>query len=410
MTATADQPQVAGRYERRAVADLIPYPGNAWVGNIDEIAASLHRYGQYKPLVVQASTGYVLAGNHTRQAAIQLQWTHLDCSIVDVDDETAHRINLIDNRSQQLGDYDDALLAAALQDLPDLTGTGFDDSYLSDLLGRLDDDNQPGTGRTDPDDAPEPPAVALSQPGDVWTLGRHRLHVGDATDGEAWTVLCDGNRPDLLWTDPPYGVDYVGKTKNALTITNDTLEGEALQQFLGAALDNARAHCRPGAAVYIAAPAGPLFVDFALPLQQRGIWRQTLVWAKDQFVMGRSDYHYRHEAILYGWLPGAAHRRPTERTHDTVWEIPRPRRSETHPTMKPVELVARAIENSTKPGQLVVDPFAGSGSTLIACHQTGRQAALLELDPIYADVICRRWQQHTGIIPVRNGEQVDFEG
>jgi site-specific DNA-methyltransferase (adenine-specific) len=223
-----------------------------------------------------------------------------------------------------------------------------------------------------------------------------------------WELLLGGEHADLVWTDPPYGVGYVGKTADRLQIPNDALEGRALQGLLAAAFDSALPHLRPGAAVYVAAPSGALFLDFAVVLAERNLWRQTLVWVKDQFVMGRSDYHYRHESIFYGWVPGGPHRAPPDRTQDTVWEIDRPRRSAEHPTMKPVALIARALENSTLPGQLVVDPFAGSGSTLIAAHGSGRAARLIELDPDYADVICRRFQGHTGVLPVRNGVPVDF--
>ncbi len=160
----------------------------------------------------------------------------------------------------------------------------------------------------------------------------------------------------------------------------------------------------------MAAPAGPLFVEFGVILNELGVWRQTLIWVKDQFVLGRSDYHYRHEPIFYGWLPGAAHHELPDRTQDTVWEIARPKTSEAHPTMKPVELVERAINNSSDLGDIVLDPFGGSGTTLIACQSAGRSARLVELDPKYVDVVCKRYQQYTGQKPIleSTGESHDF--
>lgn len=233
---------------------------------------------------------------------------------------------------------------------------------------------------------------------------------------------------DAVWTDPPYGVAYVGKTKAALTIQNDNLGLGDLTEFLRRTLGAALAVCRPGGAWYVAAPAGPAFLAFATVLTELGVWRQTISWVKNVLVMGHSDYHYRHEpvfyghvpgaeppalppaeydetteALLYGWAPGAAHQPPPDRKQDTVWEFPKPKASRQHPTMKPVALIEKALRNSTRAGSVVLDPFGGSGSTLIACHLTGRVARLVELDPRYVDVICRRYQQHTGVVPVLVG-------
>jgi len=212
---------------------------------------------------------------------------------------------------------------------------------------------------------------------------------------------------DCVWTDPPYGVSYVGKTVDALTIDNDD-DPVALKKLLQLSFDAACVASKPGGAWYVAAPPGPLHAMFSDILDELGIWRQTLAWVKDSFVMGHSDYHYRHEPIFYGWKPGAAHYFIADRTQDTVWDIPRPKRSTEHPTMKPVALIDRALKNSTRPGETVLDPFGGSGSTLIAAHDTGRIARLVEIDPRYVDVICRRYQQHTGEKPIRNGQLHDF--
>lgn len=200
---------------------------------------------------------------------------------------------------------------------------------------------------------------------------------------------------DAMWTDPPYGVSYVGKTKDALTIENDDRSSDSLEAFLRDVFALALIHTKAGGAWYVAAPAGPLHLAFASALHELGVWRQTLTWEKDQFVLGRSDYHYRHEPIFYGWKEGAAHTWNGGRTQDSVLEVPRPRRSAEHPTMKPVALVQRCVENSTDAGALVVDPFGGSGTTLMACEAAGRTASLIELDPKYCDVIVARWEKAT---------------
>jgi DNA modification methylase len=223
-----------------------------------------------------------------------------------------------------------------------------------------------------------------------------------------------------VWTDPPYGVAIASRIGTSGVsssqaradgreqLVNDDLDQAALEAFLRATLTHAYAATRVGGAWYVAAPHGPIGLAFCVVLTELGVWRHSLVWVKDSLVLGRSDYHYRHEPIYYGWKPGAAHRWFSDRKHDTVLQYARPRRSAEHPTMKPVDLIADAVQAVTTAGDLVLDLFAGSGSTLIACHQTGRVARLVELDPRYADVICRRWQAHTGEQPTRDGRPVDF--
>lgn len=245
------------------------------------------------------------------------------------------------------------------------------------------------------------------------------LLVGDATSLEDVRRAAGAGSVDLLWTDPPYGVSYVGGTAEALTIANDDLTPAATLELVRAALANAP--LRRGGSFYIASPAGPLYVEFALAVRAAGLHHaQNLVWVKDRFVLGRSDYHYRHESIAYGWSPedlepaakdhdtiaygwrqGAAHAFRGGRKVDTVWEIDRPARSAEHPTMKPVELVARAIKYSSQAGERVYDPFAGSGTTVIAAEQLGRRAVALEIDPRYGQVIVERWQAFTGREAVR---------
>jgi site-specific DNA-methyltransferase (adenine-specific) len=205
-----------------------------------------------------------------------------------------------------------------------------------------------------------------------------------------------GGLADLVWTDPPYGVSYVGKTKDALTIENDDQSEDQLEAFLRAALGATWASCRAEAVWYVAAAPGPLHLCFAKVLRELEVWRQTLTWVKSSFALGHSDYHYRHEPIFYGWKQGEAHYFIDDRTQDTILEFDNPARNGVHPTMKPVELIERCVLNSSLPGQKVLDVFGGSGSTLIACEKTGRSCYMMELDPSYVDVIVTRWENATG--------------
>lgn len=307
-----------------------------------------------------------------------------------------------------------ALLAEASEDVKAKLRTGeisvnraFEDleraqkrQAAEDAIGRLVDET-----------APDPPADAISRPGDLWELGRHRLLCGDATNETDVLRLMEGERAACLWTDPPYGVEYVGKTTDALTIENDG--AEELPALLRGAFALAGRVLEPGAPYYVAHPAGPLAVEFALAIRDLG-WRvhEGLVWVKDVFVLGHSDYHFQHEPLLYGWTPGPGRsgrgrhegsRWYGDDAQSSVLQVPRPRRSEDHPTSKPVELVARCLLNSTRAGDLVYEPFAGSGSTLIACEQLGRVCRAIEIAPRYADVIVARWEALTGGKATRHG-------
>ena len=356
--------------------------------NLRAIAASLEKFGQRKPIVVHR--GVVIAGNGTVEAAKSLGWT--DISIAAVPDEwdtdTAKAYALADNRSAELAEWDESELAKQILDLDD---KGWD---IAELGFEMPQVIKPEP--IDENDIPEAPAEPTTKLGDVYQLGKHRLICGDSTDVTVMDKLLGEEKADLVWTDPPYGVSYVGKTKDALTIENDTLNLAELEDFLRSAFNSIFTATKPGACWYVAAPSGNLFQAFSIPLSELDVWRHTLVWVKDTLVMGRADYHYRHESIFYGWTPGAAHQTPPDRKQDTIWEIPRPKANKEHPTMKPIELIERAIQNSSLTGQIVLDAFGGSGSTLIACEQTKRVARLIELDPKYCDVIVTRWENLTG--------------
>lgn len=395
------------KIERVPVESLNLHPRNARQVNVLIIAASLTENAQYAPLVVQLSTNYVLAGNHTLKAARSLDWPDIDVVYVDVDDERAAKIMLSANRTADLADYDDRLLLELLADLPDLDGTGYDAGDLAALEAALAAQEIP-EAHNDPDDVPGLRKETVAQLGDVWQLGPHRLAVGDSTDVTVWDDLMDGDKADCMWTDPPYDVSYVGKTKDALRIENDDLTGDRLTSFLRGVLGIAATYCKPGGCWYVAATPGPPLASFTQVMTELDVWHQTLIWVKDSLVMGYGDYHPRFEVVFYGWVPGEAHHRLLDRTQDNVHEVPRPKASKEHPTMKPVALITKHIENSTDPGEIVADPFGGSGSTLIACHGTNRIARLIELDPKYADVILRRYQEHAGVKPTRDGVPHDF--
>jgi DNA modification methylase len=318
----------------------------------------------------------------------------------------------MDNRSHEEAGWDLDILKLELAELKgldlDLDLTGFDSRELDSLLRLLNEAE---------DDAPPLPEVATTRTGDLWLLGEHRLLCGDATDAEAVTRVCGARKIDAIWTDPPYGVEYVGKTQDALTIEGDTAEGvEALVRDALRAIEPHVISCAP---FYIAHPAGALYLAFGRAVYSAG-WRihQGLVWVKDSMVLGHSDYHYSHEPILYGFAPGGG--RPGRGRHQgtrwygdhsqtTVFNIARPKRSSEHPTMKPVELIQRCLTNSIKRGGLLADPFCGSGSTLIAADLSERHFVGLDIDPKYCDVAVIRWQKFTGKQAILDSDGRAFE-
>jgi site-specific DNA-methyltransferase (adenine-specific) len=390
-----------------AMTDIQPHPNNVRQGDVGAITESLKLHGQYRPIVVQRSTGYILAGNHTYKAAKALKWKQIAATYVDCDDDQATRILLMDNRANDLAAYDDGALAEMLKQLMEteqqLAGTGFDPDDLQQILDDLGATELP-TVLGDPDDVPDT-APAKTVPGDVWLLGPHRLMCGDSTSPTDLDRLMAGKKADMVWTDPPYGVDYVGKTKDALTIKNDGAEDA--EQLLDGAFASILHGTKAGGAVYVAAPSGPAGTPFAVKLLALGMFRQRLVWVKNTMVLGHSDYHYRHEDIYFGYTPQGKGRRGRggegwfgDHSQTTVLEFDKPSRNAEHPTMKPVELIEYCLANSSMTNHVVLDLFGGSGSTLIAAHQTNRIAYLMELDPHYCDVICARYQKLTGTKPV----------
>jgi site-specific DNA-methyltransferase (adenine-specific) len=379
------------KIETVKLSSLIPDPTNARqhdARNLNAIVGSLKLFGQRKPIVVTGAN-VIVAGNGTVEAAKELGWQEI--MIVrtpkDWSPEQIKAYALADNRTAELAEWDVKVLSEQLLEL-DSVGWDVSEFGFEPL--------QPPTEVVDDEPLSFEEVETRCKPNDLWVLGDHKLLCGDSLEVTAMDRLLGSEKADIVWTDPPYGVDYVGKTKDALKIENDNKTFDELEDFLRAAFNNIYQATRPGACWYVAAPSGDLFLAFARPLKELGVWRHTLVWVKDTLVMGRADYHYRHESIFYGWTPGAAHQEPPDRKQDTVWEIPRPKANKEHPTMKPIELIAKALKNSAKPKQIVLDSFGGSGSTLIAAEQLKMKARIIEIDPKYCDVILARWEKLTG--------------
>jgi len=301
---------------------------------------------------------------------------------------------IADNKLALNAGWDLELLAVELADLQafdfDLGLTGFSDDELSKLLTEKTD------GLTDPDEAPNPPEIPVSCPSDVWLLGKHRLMCGDSTSVDDMEKLTAGQMVDMWLTDPPYNVAYEGGTKDKLTIQNDNMADDEFRQFLRDAYVTASTVMKPGAVFYIW-HADSEGYNFRGAARDAG-WkiRQCLIWEKSSLALGKQDYHWQHEPCLYGWKDGAGHLWASDRKQTTILKFDKPSRNGEHPTMKPVALFEYQMLNNTKGGDIVLDSFGGSGTTLIAAEKNGRVARLMELDPRYCDVIIRRWQDFTG--------------
>lgn len=385
------------------VEDLTPWDDNPRLNDeaVGKVRDSIKRFGFAAPIVARKEDGMVIAGHTRLRAAVELGLEKVPVRWMDLDPADARMLALADNKLGEVAAWDDDLLRKVLEDLAsepdlDLSGLGWEEEDLEAILG----DDEP-TGPED-GDLTEPPEEPDSVVGEVYELGPHRLACGDSTDASVLTALCADGQADAVWTDPPYGVafstdhlrDWDGGTKRpegSNRIANDDLDEDDLGALLCAAFDAALAHCRPGACWYVSSPPGPPLAIFGAALAGVGVWRQTLAWVKESLVLGRADYHGRFEPVFYGWKPGAAHTWTGDRKQTTVIEIKRPKASKLHPTMKPVALIEYCLRNHIRAGAVVLDPFGGSGSTLIACARIEAHARLVELDPGYCDVIRRRW-------------------
>jgi len=397
------------------VEKLIPYARNARTHSDDQvaqIAASIAEFGWTNPILAGAD-GIVIAGHARLLAARKLGMTEVPVIVLDHLTESQRRaLVLADNRLALNAGWDEEMLRVELTALEEdgfnLDVVGFTDDELEDLLR---DTEAVHAGNTDDDAVPETPETAVSVPGDVWILGEHRLLCGDATQMEAVEKVLAGGLADMAFCDPPYNVNYGATMKDKLRgkkrkIANDNL-GQDFEQFLRDACANILAVTK--GAIYVCMSSSELHTLQKAFREAGGHWSTFVIWAKNTFTMGRSDYQRQYEPILYGWKEGTDHFWCGARDQGDVWFVKKPVVNDLHPTMKPVELVERGIRNSSKGRDTVLDPFGGSGTTLIACEKAGRQARLIELEPKYCDVIVRRWQDFSGKRAVLEGDGRPFQ-
>lgn len=365
--------------------------------NLAAIKSSLQRFGQQKPIVVDAN-GVVRAGNGTLAAAKALGWKEIAIVRSPLSGSEATAYAIADNRSSELAEWDDDILSQTLAALQiedeDLAlATGFDAKEIDALLA---------PDEVKEDEVPEPPVDQITKSGDLWILGDHRLLCGDSTKAEDVERLMAGAKADLWLTDPPYGVAYEsagrrGKENQHEEIENDSRPLDEMAKFWEQAASLAYQSCSGSSSYYWFACQGGDQMMMMMSIS-RAKWRvrHELIWVKDQMVFGRCDYHYKHEPILYGWKQDGTHEWNADRKQVSVLEFARPKRSDEHPTMKPVALVAYLLGNNTTSGESVLDTFCGSGTTLIAAEQLGRKCYGMEISPQYCDVIVKRWENLTG--------------
>ncbi|WP_426705020.1 site-specific DNA-methyltransferase [Corynebacterium auriscanis] len=365
-------------------------PGDA---EYDKLKRSLAEFGYVEPVIWNKTTGHIVGGHQRLKVLADLGFEQVDCVVVELDETREKALNIALNKIS--GEWDESKLALLIADLDaadfDAELTGFDEAEIQAMIGSLDEAEAHDDG-FDLDAALE--QAAFVEPGDVWTVGRHRLMCADATQSANLEALMGGKSANLLLTDPPYNVDFT--SASGLSIKNDKMDADAFYQFLLDSFTAAAAVMAPGASAYVfhADTEGlafrRAFIDAGFKLSG------CCIWVKDSLVLGRSPYQWQHEPCLFGWKSGGKHAWYADRKQTTIWQFAKPKRSKNHPTSKPVDLMAYPMGNSTQPNAIVLDPFAGSGSTLIAAEQTERVAHCMELDPKYASVILRRYVEHTG--------------
>jgi DNA modification methylase len=354
---------------------------------IDRLCEIITYQGFRRPVTISNLSGFLSCGEGRYLAAQKLKMTHVPAMRQDyASEEQEYADGIADNAIDKWAELDKGLI------LQDVLNYGPD--FNLDMLGMKDfmlpEDFAPGSDEDDVPDNVEP----RTKLGDIYQLGRHKLICGDATSLNDLDKLMAGEQADAVWTDPPYNVNYEGGT--GLKIKNDDMTADQFYQLLHDAFSNMLVHTKGGGAIYIA-HADTEGMNFRKAMVDSGwLLKQCLVWVKHSLVMGRQDYHWKHEPILYGWAPGASHNWFADRTQTTVLEFNKPARNGEHPTMKPVELIEYCLGNSCAPKGLVLDSFGGSGSTLIACEKSGRAARLVEIDPKYCDVIVARWEKYSG--------------
>jgi DNA modification methylase len=404
MTTKSHKVNPADKVEQWPIEKLVPYAKNSRTHSEDQIAqlaASIKEWGFTSAILVDEDGG-IIAGHGRVMAARKLGLASLPVMVAKGWSESQKRAYVIaDNKLALNAGWDNELLALELAELDglgfDVELTGFSDEEIKALMPV-----EVTEGLTDPDDAPAVQENPVTVPGDVWLMGKHRLLCGDSTSVDDLAKLTQGSLVDMWLTDPPYNVAVQGgnhgdpNRKNGLKIMNDKMSDDQFRQFLRDAYTAADTVMKPGAVFYIW-HADSEGYNFRGAAKDAG-WtvRQCLIWKKSSIVMGRQDYQWKHEPCLYGWKDGAGHLWAADRKQTTILEFDRPSRNGEHPTMKPVALFEYQLLNNTKGGDIVLDSFGGSGTTLIAAEKNGRTAMLMELDPRYCDVIVKRWQEFTG--------------
>ena len=382
--------------ELKSVDEIRPYEKNPRIndGAVDAVVNSIREFGFRQPIVVD-NDGVIIVGHTRWKAAKKMGLEKAPVHVAtDLSPEQIKAYRIADNKTDEIADWDYELLPIELSELQemdfDLSLLGFDSSELEALLNGKEDDVVTD-GMTDPNEVPATPEEPVSKRGEIYQLGNHRLMCGDSTNPDDVKLLMNDELADILVTDAPYNVAYEGGT--GMTIQNDDMSDDDFRNFLISAFKCAHDIMKPGASFYLF-HSDTEGLNFRSACVAAGLkLRQCLVWKKNSLVLGRQDDKWIHEPILYGWKDGAAHNWFSDFSQTTVLEFARPKKSELHPTMKPVEMLIYLMKNSSKKNDLVIDFFGGSGSTLIAAEQTGRKAFLMELDEKYCDVIRKRWAE-----------------
>ncbi len=375
----------------------------------DKLKRSIEQFGYVEPVIWNKTTGRVIGGHQRLKVLLDLGMDEVECVVVEMDEEKEKALNIALNKIS--GDWDKDKLALVIADLQgtdfDVSLTGFEPAELDALFKDSLQDGVHDDG-FDVDTELQKPAIARQ--GDLWKLGRHRLVCGDSTREETFAALMDGNLANLVVTDPPYNVNYEGA---AGKIKNDNMAGEKFYQFLLSAFSNTEKAMARDASIYVF-HADTEGLNFRRAFSNAGFYLSgTCIWKKQSLVLGRSPYQWQHEPVLFGWKKTGKHNWYSDRKQSTIWEFDKPKKNADHPTMKPVELMAYPILNSSLTGCIVLDPFGGSGSTLIACEQTERICYTIELGEKYCDVIVKRYIGQAGsadkVFLVRSGETIPYE-
>lgn len=362
----------------------------------ENIKKSIENFGYVEPIVLN-DDDTIISGHQRRNVMLYLGYKEADCIVVSVGKAEEKALNIALNKIT--GEWDFDKLKTLIVDIKnldlDIALTGFSADEINEVVGDIDLSNEIEVVEDD-FDVDEVQDSGKCKKGQVWKLGKHRLMCGDSTKIEEVKKLMDGEEADMLITDPPYGVDYTGKTKESLKIQNDTKSEEEFREFLKNAFFAAKENLKTGATFYIWFAASKNYEFFGACKDNEMKIRQELIWAKNIATIGRQDYHWQHEPCIYGWKDGAPHNWYSDRKQTTLLNFEKPLKNVEHPTMKPIKLFDYQIKNSSKKGEKVLDIFGGSGTTIMACEQNGRCGHCMEIDPHYCNVIIKRWEDYTG--------------